>query len=160
MSVYSLQGRIDKAIIEGEKGLVISPNSANLNLLFGNTLSIAGRHEEAISRVRKSMRLNPHHQPAYFGILGICYFRASMNEKAIEYLEKNVQLAPQTLRPWLELASIYAQLGRDEKAKKAAKEVHRIAPDYTWEKYGKPFIFTDQEVERRFFNGLQKVGLK
>jgi len=131
MVVYALQSRIDKAIAEGEKGLSISPNSANLNLLFGNTLSIAGKHEEAIGRVKKAMRLNPHHQPAYFGILGICYFRAGMDEKAIEYLERNVHLSPQTLRPWLELAGIYAQLGRDEEAKKTVKEVRRIAPDYS-----------------------------
>jgi len=50
--------------------------------------------------------------------------------------------------------------GRNEEAKKAAKEVHRIAQDYNWEKYGKPFIFNDKEVERRFFDGLRKVGLK
>jgi len=50
-------------------------------------------------------------------------------------------------------------VGRDEEAKKADREVHRIALDYAWEKYGKPFRIHDKEVERRFFDGFQKVGL-
>ena len=61
---------------------------------------------------------------------------------------------------WLNLAGLKAQLGRDEEANKAAKEVYRIAPDYSWDKYSKAYLFPDKEVERRFFDGLRKVGLK
>ena len=63
------------------------------------------------------------------------------------------------MHPWLALAGLYSQVGRDEEAKKADREVHRIALDYAWEKYGKPFRIHDKEVERRFFDGFQKVGL-
>jgi adenylate cyclase len=160
MRVYSLQGQIDKAIAEGEKGLTISPNFANLNVNYGNTLSIAGRHEEAIERVKKGMRLNPHHQPWYLNILGDCYFRAGMIEEAIESYERDAQRAPNTLNSWLSLAGLYSQLGREEEAKKAAKAVLRIAPDYSWDKYRRPYIFNDKEVEKRFFDGLRKIGLK
>ena len=104
--------------------------------------------------------MNPHHQPWYLNVLGDCYFRAGMIEEAIESYESDAQRAPNTLNSWLSLAGLYAQLGSDEKAKKAAKKVHRIAPDYSWEKYGKAFIFNDKEVERHFFDGLRKVGLK
>jgi hypothetical protein len=75
-------------------------------------------------------------------------------------LERHVQLDPNTSFAWLCLASLYAQHGREGDAKKAVKEVHRIAPDYSWEKYGKPYSFPDEEVKRRFFDGLRKVGLK
>jgi adenylate cyclase len=159
MGVYSFRGQNDKAIAEGEKGLAISPNFANLNVRFGETLSNVGRHDEAIERVKKAICLNPHHQPHYLSILGACYLRAGMDGNAIEYLERHVQLDPNTSFAWLSLASLYAQLGHDEEAKKAAKEVHRIAPDYSWEKYGRGFRFPDKEVERRFFDGLRKVGL-
>ena len=106
------------------------------------------------------MRLNPHHQPWYFEILAYCYWQAGMLEKAIEMYERVVQLAPNQGKIWLGLAGLYAQLGRDEEAKKAAEEVRRITPDYSWEKYGKTYKFNDKEVERRFFDGLKKVGLK
>ena len=160
--VYSLQALIDKAIEEGEKGLAISPGSATLNVLFGIPLTIAGRHEEAIERVKKAIRLNPHHLPWYFDILGACYLHAGINEKAIESYETYLRLLPNTLHSWLALAGLYAQLGCDEEAKKAAKEVHRIAPDYTWNKYGKPFHsgFHDKEIERKYYDALQKIGLK
>ena len=99
MSVFSKQGQNEKAIAEGEKALTINPNNADLNVVFGQTLSFAGRHEEAIQRVKKAMRLNPHHQPWYIGILSICYMQAGMNEKAIKYLERAVQLEPNILPP-------------------------------------------------------------
>ena len=160
MNIYTLQGQINKAIVEDEKGLSISPNYADLNVTFGDTLSIAGRHEEAIERINRAIRLNPHHPSYYFGILGSCYLRAGMNEKANEIHEMIVQRAPNVLLPWLQLAGIYAQLGRDEEAKKAAKEVHRIAPDYSWDKYGKALKIKGTEIERRFISGLRKVRLK
>ena len=161
MRVYLLQGQIDKALTEGEEGLAISPNLAEINVLFGETLSIAGRHEEAIERVKKGIRLNPHHPSFYFMLMGACYFGAGMIEKAIEFYERDVQQNPNAMsRSWITLAGLYSQLGRDEEAKKAAKEVHRIVPDYSWEKYGKAFIFKDKEIERKFFDGLRKVGLK
>ena len=159
MNIYTLRGQIDKAIVEGEKALATNSNYADLNLLFGGTLSIAGRHEEAIERIKKAIRLNPHHPSYYFGTLGSCYFRAGMNEKAIKYLERDAKLTPNAFLSWLTLAGLYAQLDRDEEAKRAAKEVHRIAPDYSWERYRKVLRIYDKEVERKFIDGLRKVGL-
>jgi tetratricopeptide (TPR) repeat protein len=83
-----------------------------------------------------------------------------MIEKAIESYEREVRLTPNVMYLWLNLAGLKAQLGRDKEAKEAAKEVLRLAPDYYWEKYSKAYLFTDKEVERRFFEGLRKVGLK
>ena len=160
MSVFSIKSQNDKSMAEGEKALALIPNNLNLNLFFGVTLSRVGRHEEAIERIKKAIRLNPHHQPFYFWILGMCYWHAGMIEKAIEYHERFVKQVPNNLQSWLELAGLYVQVDRDEEAKKAAKEVYRIAPDYSWEKYGKGIRINDKEVERRFFDGLRKVGLK
>ena len=163
MRVYSLQGQDNKAIAEGEKALAISPNFAELNLTFGETLSTVGRHEEALERVKRGLRLNPHQPPIYFHIAGICYSQAGMIEEAIESFEREIELNPNAilLRSWMTLASLYAQLGRDEDAKKAAIEVHRIAPDYSWGKYGRGAPkFNDKDIERRFFDSLRKVGLK
>ena len=64
---------------------------------------------------------------------------------------------------WIYLASIYSQLGRVAEAKQAAKEIYRIDPDFSLEKYrggGMVFQFYDKEIERQFLDSLQKVGLK
>jgi len=48
-------------------------------------------------------------------------------------------------------------------AKQAAKEIYRIDPDFSLEKYrggGMVFQFYDKEIERQFLDSLQKVGLK
>ena len=119
-AVYDQQGHYDKSIAEAEKGLALNPNSADLNVIFAITLLHTGRYKEAIKRVKKAIRLNPHHPPYVLTVLAGCYLRAGMNEKAIEVYERDVQLAPNTLHSWLSLTSLYAQLGRDEKAKKAA----------------------------------------
>ena len=120
------------------------------------------RYKIFIERVKRGLRLNPYHPSIYLEIAGICYVQAGMIEEAIESFEREIQINPNvTVRSWMTLASLYAQLGRDEEAKKAAKEVHRIAPDYLWEKYrrGAP-RFNDKDLERRFLNVLGKVGLK
>jgi tetratricopeptide (TPR) repeat protein len=161
MIVYNLQNQNEKALAEGEKAFAILPNSSDLNLAFARVLACVGRYEEAITRVKRAMRLNPYHQPFYFTILGSCYRIAGRFEEAIDAYEREVMLAPDTLLPWLALAGLYAALGREKEAKKATEQVHRMAPDYSWEKYGKIYHqFHDKEIERRFFDGLHKCGLK
>jgi tetratricopeptide (TPR) repeat protein len=85
-----------------------------------------------------------------------------MIDEAIESYERDVQLNPNAmLRSWIALAGLYAQVGRDEESKRAAEEVLRIAPDYSWEKYGREVVrLNDKDIQRRFLNGLGKVGLK
>jgi adenylate cyclase len=159
MSVYDFQRQYEKALAEGEKALAILPNSADLNILFSHVLSNSGRHKEAIVRAKRAIRLNPHHQPWYYYFLATCYFGAGKNEEALEAFQL---ISPKRIRTWIYLASIYSQLGRVAEAKKAAKEVYRIAPDFSLEKYrgGLSFQFYDKEIERRFLDSLQKVGLK
>lgn len=161
MSVYERQCQYDRAITEGEKGLALNPNSADFNVLFAVPLMSKGRYTEAIESVKKGIRLNPYHQSWVYSILGVCYSKAGIKDKAIEVFEKDVKLAPNTLHSWLSLASLYAQIGRNEEATKAAEEVRRIAPDYSWEKYGETYYrFTDKEAEIQFFDGLERCGLK
>ena len=61
-----------------------------------------------------------------------------------------------------ELAPIYSQLGREAEARQTVKEIYKIAPVYSWEKYWsqQSCTFNDKEVDRRFLDSLQKVGLK
>lgn len=161
MSVYERQGLYDRSIAEGEKGIVLNPNSSDFNALFAVTLMNTGRYIEAIKRAKKALRLNPHHPPWLLAILGGCYHKAGMTEKAIDAFERDIQQAPDTLHSWLSLASLYAQMGRHEEAKNAAEQVNRIAPDYSWEKYGKMYYgFNDKDIEKKFFDGLDKFGLK
>jgi adenylate cyclase len=159
MSVYDMQGQTEKALAEGEKAFAILPNSANLNILFSRVLTNVGRFEEAIARAKRAIRLNPHHQPWYFYFLARSYFCAGKNEEALEAF----QLLPKKgILAWMYLASIYSQLGREAEARQAAEEIYKIAPDYSYEKYwGKQsWGFYDKEVNRRFLESLEKLGLK
>jgi adenylate cyclase len=160
MSLYDAQRQYQKALIEGEKALAILPNSANLNIMFSHVLSNLGRHEEAIARAERAIRLNPNHQSWYSIYLGSCYFKAGKNEEALEAFQLPSHML---IVKWIYLASIYSQLGRVAEAKQAAKEIYRIDPDFSLEKYrggGMVFQFYDKEIERQFLDSLQKVGLK
>ena len=118
-----------------------------------------GRFEEAITRAKRAMRLNPHHRPWYFFFLGRSYFCAGKNEEALEAFQL---VAPKRVVSLIYLASIYSQLGREAEARQAAEEIYKIAPDYSYEKYwGKQsWDFYDKEVNRRFLESLENVGLK
>jgi len=140
MSIYSYQGSHykynfhvyqEKALAEGDKALAIIPNSAALNANLASVLIKLGRHEEAMARIKKAMRLNPHPPPHFYFTLGRCYFDTGETEKALEAF----QLAPKSwVGTWYFMMKTYDRLDRKTEALQAAKELSRIAPKLSYAK--------------------------
>jgi tetratricopeptide (TPR) repeat protein len=51
--------QFEKAIAAGERSVELAPNGAMEHGLLGNTLSYAGRVDEAIAYLKQGIRLNP-----------------------------------------------------------------------------------------------------
>ena len=79
-SAYLNKREHDKAIATLEKGILIQPGPADAYRYLGFSLAWAGRGDEAIDAVKKSIRLDPGYERP---ILGICYFTAGRYEDAI-----------------------------------------------------------------------------
>ena len=123
-------------------------------------LSATGRYEEAIAMMKKAIRLNPHHRPWYFDILGTYYFLAGQYGESIPALEKYLKSVPNSLRTRIVLTVNYIFLGRDKEAHEMATEILRIDPKFSIEKYAKVLGVEDKETLNSIIDALREAGLE
>jgi adenylate cyclase len=151
----------DKAISEGEKAVSFSPSSAAAYWALGTALSAAGRLQEAIPLLQKSLRLSPI--PVHSMVLGnlaATYSTLGQYEEAIATYKKVLQIyGPDHLMAHVGLAVTYARMDREKEARAEGAEVLRIDPKSSWERYVKG-LPRDQSARDQLDEALRKVGLK
>ena len=124
----------EAAIPELEESLRINPNFAQAHDWMGTALASSGRAMEAISHLEMAVRLSPS-DPAiglFYTRLVRCYLYLEQYEESVAWARKAIQKhAPWTARAFLTAA--LAQLGRNEEARDACKELMRVLPTVTIE---------------------------
>jgi adenylate cyclase len=157
--VYVFQGKHKKAIAEARQAIELNPNGALVAYNLGWVLRCAGRPEEAIPWMKKSIRLNPTSlsQAWVFDTLGRAYFLAERYEDAVAEYKKAVNLNPNYRDAHVGLASTYAILDKKGKARSEASEILRIEPSFSIKKYAKFMYF--QVGLKTEIEGLRKAGL-
>jgi adenylate cyclase len=151
----------DKAISEAEQAISLSPNSATAYFSLGTVLSYAGRPQEAIPMLQKSLRLSPIPVNSWvLSVLALSYRELGQYEEAIATYEKVLQIyGPDHLLAHLELAITYALMDREKENRIEGAEVIRIDPKFSIERYIKVLPF-DQSRKDRIADALRKAGLK
>jgi adenylate cyclase len=157
---YVYLREFDKAIEEAEKGVSLSPNSASGYWALGTALYSAGRPQEAIPFLQKSLRLSPipiHSQ--VLGVLAGAYGALGQYEEAIATYKKVLQIyGPDHMMAHLGLAATYALMGRENEARAEGAEVLRIDPKFSWERWIRVLPF-DQSRKDRLTEALNRAGL-
>ena len=74
-------GGHDEAMAEFRQALELNPNLADGRL--GLMLAVDGHPQEAVDFMRRVMRLDPYHDPAYFVFLAIAYFVLHDDENSL-----------------------------------------------------------------------------
>jgi adenylate cyclase len=150
-------GEHDKAVAKAEQAAALNPNSAYVHMRMGHTLRFAGRYEEAIPEYKKAIRLNPIPPTNYLFGLGIAYWGTGQYEEAIKWCEKAVRQDPDSFLTRLMLTMVYSASGRLEDARAEAKEVLRINPKFSVDKWEKAATGPNKE---KFVAALRNAGLK
>jgi adenylate cyclase len=158
--LFSMTGKHDKAVAEGEHAVTLNPNSAFTHAVLGLILRFEGRHEESIPEYKQAIRLNPIPPSFYTYGLGLAYCFTEQYEEAITWGEKSVRQWPNSLYAHLILTVIYNSLGRDEEARTEAAEVLRINPKFSVEKWAKRLTYKNQADNDFLISALRKAGLK
>jgi adenylate cyclase len=159
--LYGMKREYDKSLAYAEKAVATDPNGADAYTWLGNCLRFAGRPQEAIPLYKKAMRLNPHPPVWYYINLGGSYHMLGRYEEAIVQYRKSLALSPNSLPTYLSLCDSYMEMGREDEARAAVKEVMRINPRFSLDHYAKSFqAFKDQEYRKRSVENLRKAGLK
>ena len=112
--LYSIKGEHDKAIAEGERAVALNPSGWGVLTNYGNTLTQAGRPEEAIPLLQKVIRLNPFGPFFIYVNLGIALRMTGRFEEAVSPFKKAIQLSPDNLPVHAELSGTYIMIGREK----------------------------------------------
>jgi len=154
--------RFDEALANARKCYELEPNYINSIYILGHVLTYVGKEEaeEAIGLIKKVMRLNPNFRPQYPHSMARAYQLTGRIDKAIEWNKVTVQKNPKWAQPHIDLAAIYAELGREDEMRSEAAEVLRLKPDFRIKGYLETASLPkDPAFGERLREMLRKAGL-
>jgi len=157
---YLWKRQHEQAIAEGERAIVLGPNSADDYVHLARTLNFAGKPEEAVGLVEKAMHLNPRYPAWYLFELGFAYRLMGRHEEAIVTLKKVIIRNPNFPVAHMQLAAVYSELGRGEEARAEAAEILRISPNFSLEGSRQRAPYKDQARFEGYLAALRQAGLK
>jgi adenylate cyclase len=82
-----------------------------------------------------------------------------MIDGAIETYNELINIESDSIEGQIALAEIFGETNQPDQAAVSAKEVLRINPDFTINKYVDGLAYSDPAENLRFADGLRKAGL-
>ena len=139
---------------------VFSYPEAAVHFNAGLVLRFSGKPAESITACKKSIRLHPFTPGLYYGNLGMAYFQNRSNcEEAVKTCEEGIKRAPERMIVYFMAATVFSACGKEEEARKAAKELLRISPNFSVESFAKRLPQNKQEDKDRIVEALRMAGL-
>lgn len=157
---YVWAEQFQAAVSEVEIALQLNPFNAQARRGLGNRLDLIGRTSEGIVQMEEALQLSPRDPncPKLMGYLCRAYIDQGQPEKALEWIEKAINLRPENPDLHYRRAVCLAHLDRVEQAKQSLKECERLQPGFLTEReHWRPY--SDDERNKRFFAGFSRHGL-
>jgi serine/threonine protein kinase/tetratricopeptide (TPR) repeat protein len=141
-----------------DRALALNRMDSSSSALLGTMIAYTGDWEYGVGLVQRAMQLNPHHPGWYqYAIATEAYRRRDYRGALASALKINM---PGYHWPPATRAAVYGQLGEQERAREALRELLAILPDFgaiAREEYGK---WHDPELVEHWLDGLRKAGLE
>jgi len=140
-----------------ERALALNRMDSSTAAILGNMIAYAGDWEYGLGIVERAMQLNPHHA-GWYHYVAFCdaYRKHDYRGALASALKVNM---PAYHWPHVYLAAVYGQLGEQQRARAAWREVHALLPNFgamVREEMGK---WLDAELTEHLLDGLRKAGL-
>jgi adenylate cyclase len=162
-NIYLLQRQHERGIAEGERAISLDPNYADGYARLTQVMLYSGRFEEALTFIKKAMRLCPTPRVWYPAVLGQAYYNLERYEEAIATWNQLLDRCRRGECPpnWAQVGLIvcYIGLGRAGEARAEAEELLRVDPTFSLERYSKQHFFKDPAHLERVLSALRKAGL-
>jgi adenylate cyclase len=160
MAMYHLELKaFDLAIEKIEKSISLAPNNAENLGEASMIMNKTGNPQRALELKKRAMRACPMYRPGFLRGLGLTHYLLGDSDSAIRAFKESIVRESEYLSAHTGLASIYGELGRLEEAKQAAREILRLAPEFSIRAYMQGLSFRDPQVLIRIEEGLRKAGL-
>jgi adenylate cyclase len=143
----------------GERSVELNPNGAEVHALFGFILSFIDETKQAILFIKRALRLDPIPRSHFYFFLGIAYRNDEQYEKSIEICKKAIALDPSTLPSYFTMVCALGCLNRDKEARKYAREILRLDPNFSLNYHKNTIPFQDPSKTEILINALRKAGL-
>ena len=157
-AAYFYRHELDAFFAEAERAIALNPNNAFVLADIGHSLMFSG-DGQGTALVRKAMKLDPLHPTWYYFAVALDHFDRGEYQEALAAARKLDM--PGYFWRQAYLAVIYAELGRQSEARSALKELLRLYPGFTIDKYveeARKWNFRDERI-RQWVAALRKAGL-
>ena len=151
-----VRGHHDQATYHQSRALQLNPNDDLIVVQQGELLTWQGRAEEGIGWVQKAMRLNPYHPERFWSHLARAHFSARNYADAFAAFSK-ITSPDHSIHAFLAASS--AQMGDATAAAAHAREVLRLQPAFSIEKYLSTQHYKHAADTQHFRESLSKAGL-
>jgi tetratricopeptide (TPR) repeat protein len=140
-----------------ERALALNRMDASTAAILANMIAYAGDWEYGPSIAERAMQLNPHHA-GWYHYVAFCdaYRKRDYRGALASALKVNM---PGYHWPHVYLAAVYGQLGEQQRARAALRELQALVPNFgatAREEFGK---WLDPELTEHLLDGLRKAGL-
>lgn len=152
----------DFALAVFDRALASSPNLALAWTLSAATLSYVGRGEEAVRHADRGLRLSPFDAGLFYSYNIAAWARYALGEykDALKCARMSATENPRFTANLRLMAAILETLGQREEAQATAKEMLRLEPDFSLDRYLKTRQpFRDPSIRDRFVSSLGVLGL-
>lgn len=157
--VHMCNKDFDRALPIQRRAIALNPGSERYRSLYAFTLPYAGKSEEAIEELEKTMLLNPRHPDLYNAHYGRALFNLRQYEKAIVPLEKLRTSQPGNGNALAVAAACYAALDRPIEAAATVQEVLKASPNYSLD-FARTYLpFGRDEDLMHFITHLERAGM-
>lgn len=151
-------GDLEQAEAEYNRAIALNPNSAGVLADSAEVLVYLGRVDEALSRIKSAIRLNPHHPDWYLWTLAWVQYFAGEYEDGLASIRQMTRMPNLARRTE---AALFVRLGRIDEAQAVIVELLKNEPGHTLNdlRHSLEGKFRDASVADRFIDDLRKAGL-
>ncbi len=113
-------GRPGEAVPHFERALDLNPDKNDIPYIhsfLADSLKDLGRYGEALKVLNNGLT-HDEERPDMHNIMGVCYFKLQLYEKAIQHFHRAVELSPSSAIDYANLGVNYQESGNDEEAVK------------------------------------------
>jgi protein O-mannosyl-transferase len=154
--IFVKQGKMDEAIAQFQKALVITPGNADAHDNLGVVYAKQGRMEEAIAQFQKALVIIPDNADAYDN-LGVIFAKQGKMDEAIQYYQKALTINPGFADAEFSLGSAFLQQGQVEEAITEFQKAVAIKPNFAEAQYNLGNAFLQQGKTEEAFGQFQKT---
>jgi TolB-like protein len=149
------QKRHSEALAEYVRALALNPNDADIIAEYADALVYCDQPAKSVELLERAMRPNPYYPDWYLWNLADAY-NAMGRPVDVTNTVHRMQNPDEGRRL---LSANYAHLGLMDKARAEAREVIRLHPEFTINRWRKRLPYRDSVIIERYVEGLRKAGL-